>query len=77
MFCDLLPDKEMDISLSTMVQMVLFNDEEVLSSRTLWSSLVLEYASSSCSAGLDLEKVIMTLREESIMRGLYGNIDIK
>ena len=61
----------MDISLETLVQMVLWNDEEVLTSKTLWSSAVYDALLHACVQGLNLQAIVTTLREESIRRRLY------
>jgi hypothetical protein len=50
--------------------MVLFNDEEALQSRTLWSDSVLESAHSACKRGLDLRAVMLALRAEAQKRGM-------
>lgn len=63
------PD-EMDIPLGSLIQMVLFNDEEALQSRTLWSDSVLEAARGACKRGLDLYAVMLALREEAQRRGM-------
>jgi hypothetical protein len=66
--CD--PDgcRDMDIPLSSLVQLILLDDEEALQCRTLWSDCVLEASSTACKRGLDLHAVIIALREESIRR---------
>jgi len=46
------------------------NDEEVLTSRTLWSDEVLHCAQEACARELDLEKILLVLREEAVRRGL-------
>ncbi len=61
---------EMDIPLGSLLQMVLLNDEEVLSSRTLWSDSVLEFAHNACKRGLDLHTVMLALRAEARRRGM-------
>ena len=70
LFCDKVSIPGMDISLSTLVQMVLFNDDEVLTTHILWSDGVLEIASGSCCNGFDLSEVILALRQEARARGL-------
>ncbi len=71
-FCDAQLDSEQDISLLTLVQMVVMNDEEVLTSRTLWSDTVLQGARHLCANGLDIEAVLLALRQEARRRGLRG-----
>ncbi len=51
------------------------NDEEVLTSRTLWSDEVLRCAHDACVRELDLEKILLVLREEAIRRGLVSTGD--
>ncbi len=62
------PDQ--DIPLDSLVQLILMNDEEVLTSRTVWSDEVLKRASEACVKELDLDKILLALREEAINRGL-------
>ena len=66
--CDIKPRDEMDIPLSSLVQLILLNDEEALQCRTVWSDSVLEAARGACKRGLDLHAVITVLREESKRR---------
>ena len=68
--CDIPPrdEDEMDIPLSSLVQLILMNDEEALQCRTLWSDAVLEASRGACKRGLDLHAVITVLREESKRR---------
>ncbi len=61
---------EMDIPLGSLIQMVLFNDEEALQCRTLWSDSVLEAAHNACKRGLDLRAVMLALRAEARRRGM-------
>jgi hypothetical protein len=55
----------MDIPLSSLVQLILLNDEEALQCRTLWSDSVLEASHGACKRGLNLHAVMIALREES------------
>jgi heterodisulfide reductase subunit C len=59
-----------DIPMDSLIQLVIMNDEEVLTSRTVWSDEVLLSAHDACARELDLEKVLLVLREEAIRRGL-------
>jgi heterodisulfide reductase subunit C len=61
---------EQDIPLDSLIQLIIMNDEEVLTSRTLWSDEVLRCASNACGRELDLEKVLLVLRREAIRRGV-------
>ncbi len=69
-FCSTKIDPEQDISLETLLQMVVMNDEEVLTTRTLWSDKVLESAQHVCASNLNLEAILLALRNEAQRRGL-------
>lgn len=62
--------EEMDISLDSLIQLVLLNDEEVLTSRTLWSDEVFTAIEYSCQRGLDLRSIFLVLRAEASRRKL-------
>jgi hypothetical protein len=66
--CDIDARDEMDIPLSSLVQLILLNDEEALQCRTLWSDSVLEASRGACKRGIDLHAVIIALRDETIQR---------
>ncbi len=66
--CDIEPDDEMDIPLTTIIQMVMYDDEEVLTSRTLWSDRVLAEASRACKRGLKIQDILLALRETANQR---------
>ena len=66
--CDVPLADEMDVPLGSLVQLALMDDEEALSSRTLWSDAVLEASRGACKRGLDLRAVMIALREESLRR---------
>jgi hypothetical protein len=66
--CDLQDSRAMDIPLSSLVQLILLDDEEALQSRTLWSDAVLEAARGACKRGLDLRAVMLVLRDEARRR---------
>jgi len=63
--CDIGACDDMDIPLSSLVQLILLNDEEALQCRTLWSDSALEAARGACKRGLDLYTTMLALREES------------
>ena len=69
--CDLPSSGEMDVPLSSLVQLVLLDDEEALQCRTLWSDAVLETARGACKRGLDLRAVMLALRDEYKRRTEY------
>lgn len=66
--CETPFENEMDIPLASLIQLVLQNDEEALHCRTLWSDSVMEAARGACKRGLDLQRVLTALREESKRR---------
>lgn len=61
----------MDISLDTLVHMVLWNDDEILSSKTVWSEPVYQSLLHACVQGLNLQAIVTTLREEARLRGNF------
>ena len=69
--CDIEPDDEMDVPLTTILQMIMYDDEEVLSCRTLWSERVLAEASRACKRGLNLHSILLALREEANQRNVF------
>jgi heterodisulfide reductase subunit C len=66
-FCNLITQ---DISLQMLMQMVLMNHEEVLTTRTLWSDEVLQSAQHACSSNLNMKAVLLALRAEAARRGV-------
>ncbi len=64
----------MDVTIRRLMQMVLANDGDVLESRTLWSSRVMGCATHLCPFGVDLETVLLALREEAWRRGIVETI---
>ncbi len=64
------PAEELDIPVGSMIQMVMFNDEEVLSTKTLWSDCVLTKARLACSRGINISAVMEALRKEAKIRGV-------
>jgi hypothetical protein len=68
--CNLPHDEEQDIPLGSLIQLVLMDDEEVLTCRTLWSDKVLEAAGKACKRNLQLRAILLSLREEARQRGL-------
>jgi heterodisulfide reductase subunit C len=61
---------DQDIPLDSLVQLIIMNDEEVLTSRTVWSDEVLHSARDACARELDLSKILLALRDEAVKRGL-------
>ena len=68
--CEVTCPEGIDIPIGSMVQMVMFDDEEVLSCRTLWSDCVLHKARLACSRGIDIHAVMLALRQEAHQRGI-------
>ena len=62
--------REQDIPLDSLVQLIILNDDDILTSRTLWSDDVLRNAHKACVRELDLEKILLVLRQEAIRRGV-------
>ncbi len=61
---------EDDLSLEVMMQLVMQNDEEVLTSKTLWSDAALSRARQMCVSTMDVTAIMLALREEARRRGL-------
>lgn len=68
-----IPPGILDISLEGMVEMIILDDEEILTSRTVWSEEALAATSNACQRGISLPAVILALRNEAINRGLRGD----
>jgi hypothetical protein len=68
--CDLSSSPDMDVSLTTILKMIMFDDEEVLTCRTVWSEQVLSESSHACKRGLNLQSILLGLRSEARQRGL-------
>jgi heterodisulfide reductase subunit C len=62
--------RDQDIPLDSLIQLIIMNDEEILTSRTLWSEEVLHSAHEACARELDIEKILLVLRDEAVRRGL-------
>ena len=60
----------MDVPLTTVLKMVMFDDEEVLTCRTVWSDRVLDDAAHACKRGLNLQAILLALRSEARLRGI-------
>lgn len=63
MDCDAEVRNGMDIPFSSMVQLVLMDDAEVLQCRTVWSEVALAATPGACKRGLDLQAVTLALRQ--------------
>jgi len=62
-----------DVSLEMMMQLVMQDDEEVLTSKTLWSDAALKRARQMCISTMDVQKIMLALREEAQRRGLVND----
>jgi len=69
--CEIASADDMDVPLTTIIQMIMFDDEEVLTCRTLWSERVLEEAGRACKRGLKLDQIMLALRTEAHQRQLF------
>jgi heterodisulfide reductase subunit C len=59
-----------DLSLENMMQLVMQDDEEVLTSKTLWSDTALKRARQMCVSTMDVAAIMLALRAEAQRRGL-------
>jgi heterodisulfide reductase subunit C len=64
---------EDDLSLETMMQLIMQNDEEVLTSKTLWSDVALKRARQMCVSTMDVAAIMLALRAEAQRRGLVND----
>ena len=64
------PQEEFDVSLDSLIRMVLEDDEDSLTTRTLWSDSVLKSIRYACKRGLNLEEIFLALRSEALARDL-------
>ena len=62
-----------DLSLENMMQLVMQDDEEVLTSKTLWSDAALRRARQMCVSTMDVQQIMLALREEARRRGLVND----
>ena len=69
-FCVHYVTPEDDLSLEMMMQLILEDDEEVLTSKTLWSEAALQRARHMCVSTMDVAAIMLALREESRRRSL-------
>ena len=67
--CELPSGIDTDIPLGSLVQMIIFDDKEVLSCRTLWSDEILNSSSHVCQRGLNVRLIMLALREEASKQG--------
>jgi heterodisulfide reductase subunit C len=62
-----------DVSLEMMMQLVMQDDEEVLTSKTLWSDAALKRARQMCVSTMDVAAIMLALRAEAKRRGLVSD----
>jgi hypothetical protein len=68
--CELPSGKDADIPLGSLVQMIILDDKEVLTCRTLWSDDILENSRHCCQRGLNMQAIMLALRAEAKKQGL-------
>ena len=61
-----------DLSLEALMQLIMQNDEEALTSKTLWSDEALKRARLMCVSTMDVAAIMLALREEARRRGLVN-----
>jgi heterodisulfide reductase subunit C len=64
---------EDDVSLEMMMQLVMQDDDEVLTSKTLWSDVALKRARLMCVSTMDVAAIMLALRAEARRRGLVND----
>jgi heterodisulfide reductase subunit C len=64
---------EDDLSLEMLMQLVMQDDDEVLTSKTLWSETALRRAKTMCVSTMDVQKIMLVLRDEARRRGLVND----
>lgn len=55
------------------MQLVMQDDEEVLTSKTLWSDVALQQARQMCISPMDVAAIMSALRAEARRRGLVSD----
>jgi hypothetical protein len=58
-----------------MLEMIMLDDEEILTCRTVWSDDALAATTNACQRGISLPAVILALRSEALIRGLRGDFE--
>lgn len=72
--CSLGLEPGMDLTIWRLIHGVLVNEASILESDTLWSGRVMSQAPQLCSQGLNLEPILLALREEGWRRGIVETI---
>lgn len=68
--CDLRLVEKPDIAVSALIQLILDDDDEILTSQIVWSDKVMASARELCARSLNLEEILLALRAEAGRRGL-------
>lgn len=68
--CSNVISADQDLPLYSLIQLILLDDEEVLTSRTVWSDQILAGARSACLHEFNMQEILLALREEALRRGL-------
>ncbi len=68
--CEEITDDGGDVNLSMLMQWILANDERALTCRTVWSDEVLRQADHACANQLDIQAILLVLRQAAKRRGL-------
>jgi hypothetical protein len=68
--CEAPKASDADIPLGSLVQMAIYDDKEALTCRTLWSDEILRSSRYSCHRGLNVQAIMLALREEAKRQGL-------
>ena len=61
-----------DLSLEAMMHLIMQNDDEVLTSKTLWSDEALKRSRRMCVSTMDVTAIMLALRDEARRRGLVA-----
>jgi heterodisulfide reductase subunit C len=69
-FCAAYVAPDEDLSLESVLQLAVMDDDEALTSRTLWSEAALREADARCPGRLKLGPILLALRQEARQRGL-------
>ena len=69
-YCVHFATPDYDLSLEALMQLIMQNDEEVLTSKTLWSDEALKRAGLMCVSTMDVAAIMLALRDEARRRGL-------
>jgi len=71
----LVTPKDVDISFGSLVQLILRNDDDILTSNILWDDSAMEIARKACNKQLNLQVVFLILREEKTRRDKIASLE--